>query len=149
MSLSPIDISATGMRAQRLRMDLIANNIANLQTTSARTETVREADGRTWVRHVPYRRKMAVFTVDPRGLGVSTPVVVEDKAPFRPEHDPGHPHAVPADLGGPDAGLVYYPNVEPIMETVDMMAATRAYEANLSAVDAFKAMASATLRILA
>ncbi len=154
MNVSAIDISASGMRAQRLRMDLIANNLANVDTTSASQEVRRTADGETWVRHVPYRRKTALFvqgTPDRRNrlMGVSVPRVVEDDAPFRSEHQPGHAHAVPAGSGEKDAGYIYFPNVHPILETVDMIAASRAYEANLSAVDTFKGMASATLRILA
>jgi flagellar basal-body rod protein FlgC len=154
MSVSALDISASGMRVQRLRMDLIANNLANVETTSARTEVRRTSDGGSVVRHVPYRRKLAVFMQGAPGgkdrvFGVSMPVVQEDSAPFRVEQQPGHPHAVPADSGEPDAGMVYFPNVHPITETVDMIAASRAYEANLSAVDTYKGMSAASLRILA
>lgn len=154
MQVSGIDISAGGMRAQRLRMDLIANNLANVDTTSAREEVRQTADGQTWVRHIPYQRKLAVFMQGSpdRGdpvFGVSAPRVVDDPAPFRAEHDAGHPHAVPALSGEKDKGVVYFPNVHPIAEMVDMIAASRAYEANLSAIDAFKSMASSSLRILA
>jgi flagellar basal-body rod protein FlgC len=151
---SAIDISASGMRAQRLRMELIANNLANVETTSARQETVRGADGGSWVRHEPYRRKLAVFrhgveTAGGRAPGVSLPLVVDDASPFRLEHHPGHPHAVPADSGAEDAGFLRLPNVHPILEMVDMVAASRAYEANLTAVDTAKTMAASALRILA
>ena len=61
MKVTSFDISASGMRAQRMRMDLIANNLANVDTTSSRQEVVRAADGRNTVRHVPFRRKLAVF----------------------------------------------------------------------------------------
>jgi flagellar basal-body rod protein FlgC len=154
MNVSSIDISAAGMRAQRLRMDLIAANLANVETTSASQEVRRTADGQTVTRHVPYRRKMAVFMQAAAGgrgrlPGVPLAKVVEDAAPFRPEHQPGHPHAVPAASGEKDAGTVYFPNVHPILETVDMISASRAYEANLSAVDMHKGMAAAALRILA
>lgn len=153
MNVSPIDISASGMRAQRLRMDLIANNLANVDTTSASTETYSAPDGQTFVRHIPYRRKMAVFMQgiqDKRDkvFGVSAPRVVDDDSPFRPEQNPGHQHAV-KDPGAKDYGMVYYPNVNPITEMVDMIAASRAYEANLTAVDTFKTMGQASLRILA
>lgn len=144
VNANAIDISTRGMRAQRVRMELIANNLANVETTSSRQETVRGADGESYVRHFPFSRKMAVFSE-----GVSLPVVVNDPAPFRREHNPGHPHAVPAASGAEDAGYVYLPNVHPIMEMVDMISASRAYEANLTAVDTAKAMSAAALRILA
>ena len=77
------------------------------------------------------------------------PRVVEDSAPFRQEYDPGHPHAVAADSGASDAGTVYYPNVNSMAEMVDMMSASRAYEANLTALQNFRAMSQAALSILA
>lgn len=152
MNVSAIDISAAGMRAQRLRMDLIATNLANVDTTSARRESQRTPDGRTVERHVPYARKVALFSVDPSGRKTGgAPAllqrVVEDAAPFRAEHNPTHPHAAPA--GAKDAGTVYFPNVHPIAEMVDMISASRAYEANVTAVDTAKSMSAAALRILA
>jgi flagellar basal-body rod protein FlgC len=151
---SAIDISASGMRAQRLRMELVANNLANVETTSSREEVRRTADGQPYTRHTPYRRRLAVFregvdTARGRAPGVTLAKVVEDAAPFRMEHNPGHPHAVPADSGEADAGMLYAPNVHPILEMVDMIAASRAYEANLTAVDTAKAMSASALRILA
>ncbi len=134
MDAGAFDLSAAGMRAQRLRMDVIALNLAHAETTSERT------DG---ARHVPYRRRAVVFSEGPAGP-VAT--IVEDPSPFRAEHRPEHPHAV---AEGEDAGTVYFPNVHPIVETVEMMRAARAYEANLSAVDTAKAMNQAALRILA
>ena len=154
MDVSSIDISASGMRAQRLRMDLIANNLANVDTTSASQEVRRTPDGQSYVRHVPYRRKLAVFLqgTPAKGnkvFGVAAPQVVDDASPFRLEHNAAHPHAVPSSSGDKDAGFVYFPNVHPLLETVDMMAAARAYEANLTAVDMFKSMSAATMRLLA
>jgi len=130
MDLTSIEISAAGMRAQRARMDLIAANVANVDTTSVRVEGGR---------HVPYRRLFAVML---EGAG-GTPVVQvrEDRSEFRSEFQPGHPHAA-------DGGLVYFPNVNLTAETVDMIAASRAYEANLTAVEVAKAMNQSTLRIL-
>ena len=75
--------------------------------------------------------------------------MVDDPAAFRAEPNPSHPHAVPEKSGDPDAGMVYMPNVNPIIETVDMIAASRAYEANLSAVDTAKMLSANALRILA
>ena len=154
MDVGSIDISAGGMRAQRLRMDLIANNLANADTTSATQEAVRGPDGQTWVRHLPYRRKQAVMVQGTpakgnKTFGVAVPQVVEDASPFRMEHNDAHPHSIPAASGQKDAGFVYFPNVHPLVETVDMMAAARAYEANLTAVDMFKSMSAATMRLLA
>ena len=154
MELTSFDISASGMRAQRLRMDLISNNLANVDTTSSRRVTETAPDGRLWVRHHPYRRQIAVFMQGhlergDRVFGVSTPAVVQDTGPLRAELEPGHPHAVPDFSGEADRGMVYYPNVHPIVEMVDMIAASRAYEANVSAIDAAKAMNSASMRILA
>jgi flagellar basal-body rod protein FlgC len=149
MDVSSMDISAAGMRAQRLRMDVIARNLAHLETTSVGSETVKTAEGGTAEIHRPYRRQRAVIEAGPGGFGVAVTKVAEDPSPFRAEHDPGHPHAVPAASGREDAGTVYYPNVSPLEETVDMIAASRAYEANLTAVEVFKAMSAASLRLLA
>ncbi len=130
MDLTSIDISAAGMRAQRARMDVIAANLANVDTTSARV------DGD---RHVPYRRRIALLM---EGAGGAPRVqVVEDRSEFRSEQQPGHPHA------GPD-GMVRFPNVDSMVEMLDMMAASRAYEANLTAVEVAKAMNQSALRIL-
>jgi flagellar basal-body rod protein FlgC len=132
--MDPIEISAAGMRAQRARMDVIAANLANGDTTSARTE-VRDGE----VRHVPFRRKLAVLFEGAGGLPAVT--VVEDRSEFRAEHQPGHPHASAA-------GTVLFPNVDPMVEMVEMMAASRAYEANLTAVEVAKSMHQSALRIL-
>ena len=150
--ISSIDISASGMRAQRLRMELIANNLANVETTSARQEVVRTPEGDTYIRHTPYRRKVALFQPGIRGqsktLGVTAVRVVEDHSDFRQEFNPGHEHAVRVP-GAEDFGRLYLPNVNPMIEMVDMISASRSYEANVTAVDAFKAMGQANLRILA
>ena len=144
-------ISASALRAERLRLDVISSNLANANTT--RTP---EGSG-------PYRRRNVVF--ESRGLDVATAVdpetgfadtlatlsaeavrrvevnrVVEDPSPLRLVFDPGHPDAN-AD------GYVAYPNVNPVAEMVDLMAATRAYEANVQAVNATKRMAEAALAI--
>ena len=132
--MDPIEISAAGMRAQRARMDVIAANLANGDTTSARTE-VRDGE----VRHVPFRRKLAVLVEGAGGLPALK--VIEDRSEFRAEHQPGHPHASAA-------GTVLFPNVDPMVEMVDMMAASRAYEANLTAAEVAKSMHQSALRIL-
>ena len=137
MDLTSIEISAAGMRAQRARMDLIAANIANVDTTSVRIDAGR---------HVPYRRRFALLLEGTGGVPVVQ--VQEDRSAFRAEYQPGHPHAVPMGSGEKDAGMVYFPNVDTLAETVDMIAASRAYEANLTAVEVAKAMNQSALRIL-
>ena len=147
MDAGAIDASAAGMRAQRLRMETVALNLANAETTSQSTREARSADGAAYVRHEPWRRLVAVFAPDAKGLPAGR--VEPDASPFRAEHDPDHPHAVPADSGAADAGTVWHPNVHPMTEMVEMMAAARAYEANVAALETAKAMHASALRILA
>jgi flagellar basal-body rod protein FlgC len=135
--MDSIEMSTAGMRAQRARMDLIAANVANVDTTSVRVEGGR---------HVPYRRRFALLLEGPGGAPVVQ--VREDRSEFRSEFQPGHPHAVPAGAGERNGGTVYFPNVNLTAETVDMIAASRAYEANLTAVEVAKAMNQSALRIL-
>jgi flagellar basal-body rod protein FlgC len=146
MSLwSTLDISASGMTAQRLRQDIIANNIANADTTRT------EGGG-------PFRRHMVVF--EPRegsgatGLppghgwngapmpyaGVRVVAIAQDQSPFKTVHDPGHPDA-------DENGDVSYPNIDPITEMVDLMESNRAYEANLSVFETTKQLLMRTLSI--
>ena len=136
-----IDAAASGLTAERLRMDVISNNIANVNTT-------RTAEGG------PYRRQMVVFA--PRtgtspfgqvlaqqmdgGAGVRVVGIVKDNAPLKMVFDPNHPDA------NPD-GYVAMPNVNIVSEMVDMITATRAYEANVTAVNAAKSMAMKALEI--
>ncbi|MEW5866872.1 MAG: flagellar basal body rod protein FlgC [Bacillota bacterium] len=139
---SSFRISATGLAAERLRMDVIANNIANANTT--RTE-----------KGGPYRRRQVVFQAVSSGVragqrrpgGLSAPgrgvvvaAIVEDPSPSRLVYDPGHPDA-------DTRGYVAMPNVDAVREMVDMISATRAYEANASALDAAKTMAMRALDI--
>ncbi len=161
-----IKTSASGLRGQRTKMDVIARNLAN-------SETTRTADG------TPYRRQRAIFEQvlgekvgqnrlklssagGGRGLstthgnhlsglrsrvngqdggGIKSDVgIAEDASEFRVIHDPGHPDA--------DAeGYVLLPNVNPITEMVDMISASRAYEANISAVQTAKDMFNQALKI--
>jgi flagellar basal-body rod protein FlgC len=122
------DIAASGMSAQRLRVQLIAANVAN-------SETTRTAEGG------PFRRKDAVFQVQPMGrtlegmplTGVKVAEVVASKDPFVPKYDPGHPDA------GAD-GTVLYPNVNPVEEMVNLTEATRAFDANVAVVRAVRSM---------
>jgi len=131
-NFSSIDISASGLYAQRKRMDVIANNIANATTT--RTE-----------KGGPYRKQEVVFQAhsgkyEPGNGGVEVEAVVESADPPKMVYDPSHPDA------GPD-GMVAMPNVNIIEEMVDMITATRAYEANVQAINAARLMAAKALEI--
>ena len=137
------NISASGMTAERFRTDVIAENVANVNTT--RTE-----DG------TPYRRKLVTFEerqVTPfsnvlagtrqaaLGTGVKVSQVTEDyETDYTMEYDPAHPDA-------DQNGYVSYPNVNIVTEMTDLIDASRAYEANATAFDASKAIAQAGLQI--
>ncbi|MEX2196707.1 MAG: flagellar basal body rod protein FlgC [Thermoleophilaceae bacterium] len=132
-----IDISGSGLSAERLRMDVTAENLANANTTRA------PGGG-------PYQRKSVVLEQQGGGgfgaalsqaRGVQVGGIVEDAAPPRRMHDPGHPDA-DAD------GYVAMPNVNPVTEMVDLITASRAYEANVTAMQTAKTMFSKTLEIL-
>ncbi len=139
-----LDISVSGMVAQRTRLDVIASNIAN-------RDAILDAQGRL----NPYRRRLAVFTPgDPtakspagKNLGVQVAAIAHDQAPFRKVYDPTNPYARPA--GSPDAGYVDYPNVDLATEGVNAIEAVRAYEANVAAAEASKSMVAQALRLLA
>lgn len=159
-----IKISASGLRGQRTKMDVVARNLANAETT-------RTADG------TPYRRQRAIFEqvlgdklqrhslnmgygvenrltrTHPGHLGesgrsgttmmsgvTSEVAVAHDASEFRVVYDPGHPDA-------DEQGYVLMPNVNPITEMVDMITASRAYEANVSAVQTAKDMFNDALKI--
>lgn len=140
---SSFNISASGMTAQRLRMDLIANNLANANTT-------RTKGGGPYQRQVPvFALRDAVpflptaFTSEPTKQtagGVRVEAIVKDPTPPRRVYSPDHP-----DAG--DDGYVAYPNVNVVMEMTDLIAASRAYEANVTAFDALKTMANLALEM--
>ena len=145
------DISASALRAERLRMSVIANNLANVSTT-------RGPDGRV----APYRRKQVLFSQGAPGLtgskelGVSFAGVLEDATPFRRVYRPGHPDAVTVEdlrtnpsLGPEDLGYVLQPNVEMPLEMVDMIEASRAYEANVTVMSLSKGLVQSVLEVLA
>jgi flagellar basal-body rod protein FlgC len=140
-----LEISASGLTAERLRMDVTAENLANAQTT-------RGANGQ------PYRRKEVVLQEAPGSFGASLSKamgggesgstggvqvagVVQDSSPLKRVYDPGHPDA--------DAqGYVSMPNVDTVTEMVDLISASRAYEATVTAMNAAKQMFSHTLELL-
>lgn len=136
-----IDAAASGLTAERLRMDVISNNIANVNTT-------RTAEGGA------YRRQVVVF--EPRdkessfaqilskqvdtGNGVRVVGINKDSSPTHQVYDPAHPDAN-------KDGYVEMPNVNIVTEMVDMITATRAYEANVTTINAAKSMALKALEI--
>jgi flagellar basal-body rod protein FlgC len=134
---SMLDMSASALSAYRVRMDTIANNVANMYTT-------RDAEGRS----IAYRRRVALFAAGSTaagGQGVRVTGIVEDPSPLKKVYEPGHPDAV---ASGPDAGYVFYPNVSSEVEMVDMIAATRAYQANVTAYEAGKSIFASALRLI-
>lgn len=132
-----LDISTSGLVAQRVRMDTIAGNIANAQAT-------RRTDGEPG----PYKRRMALFATgnSEGGPGVHVERIAEDPSRGPMVHMPWHPDAIQS---GPQKGMVEYPNVDYATEMVNAMLASRAYEANVTAMEATKDMISSTMRLLA
>ncbi|SET43983.1 flagellar basal body rod protein FlgC [Paenibacillus sp. NFR01] len=142
---SSFGISASALTAQRLRMDVISSNIANAETTRASV-----VDGKA----VPYRRKLVVMEsaennsfsnilnakMNGSTEGVKVQSIIEDSSPLKPVYNPSHPDA-DAD------GYVYMPNVDITKEMVDMLSASRSYEANVTMLNASKAMVSKALEI--
>lgn len=131
-AFSSMKISATGLSAERLRMDTITSNIANATTT-------RSADGSG-----PYVRKIAVFqeALDKNRemAGIKAVKIENDKSALRRVYDPSHPDA-------DETGYVMMPNVNVLNEMADMMVSTRAYEANVDTFNALKSMFSKALEI--
>ena len=147
--LSSLDISASGLSAQRLRMDTIANNMANAESTRNSAGTG------------PYRRQVVVFEArSPQpiskfkgimqekitsqvGNGVRVKEIREltdAESPYRRVYEPSHPDA-------DEQGYVNYPNVNIVEEMINMISATRAYEANAKVIEATKSMAARALEI--
>ena len=134
-------ISASGLAAERYRMSVIANNLANANTTAVS----RDAAGRA----VPFRRDVAVFEQvlrgqaargDPDALGgVRVVGTAKSTVPFTTVYRPGHPHA--------KDGWLRMPNVNPVSEMVDLITASRAYQSNLTVLTTFKSMMEQTLRL--
>lgn len=141
--LDSINISASALTAERLRMDIISKNIANANTT-------RTANG------TPYRRQVVIFQESERDMpfsrflttelnkfntrGVKVSGVIEDKSEFKLVYNPGHPDAN-------EKGYVQMPNVDIMIEMVNMISATRAYEANVTSINSTKNMIMKALDI--
>lgn len=139
-----LNVSASGLTAERLRMDIISKNIANANTTRTLAGT-------------PYRRQLTVFKEQGApstfesmlnqakgqysiGNGVEVSEVVEDQSDFKRVYNPGHPDA-------DDEGYVLMPNVDVVTEMINMMSASRSYEANVTAINTSKSMAMKALEI--
>lgn len=140
---SAFAISASGLTAERLRLDLISNNIANMNTTGRPNDP----------NNPPYRRRIPLFAQilkqeevadvsQPQfsGAGVRVTKVLEDNNPPRLVYDPSHPDA-------DEKGYVAYPNINIVNEMVNMITASRAYEANVTALNAAKDIALKALEI--
>lgn len=136
--LTSLEASASGLYAQRKRMNIIASNLANLETT--RTD-----------KGGPYRRKMVVMRsksmagsfkniMDRQVEGVQIEQIIEDKSPFNKVFNPSHPDA-------DKEGYLLKPNVELIVETTNMLMARRAFEANIAAIKAARQMILKALEI--
>ena len=139
--ISAIDISTSALVAQRIRMDVVSSNLANLSSQ------VRDANGEM----KPYEGKYVIFQTDD-AVGTKDGAVGVKVASVETEHveplyrwEPGHPYAIKE---GPKKGYVAYPQINMTAEMVDAMVAARAYEANLGAMEISKNMAQQSLRIL-
>jgi flagellar basal-body rod protein FlgC len=137
-----INISSSALTAEKTRIDIISKNIANANTTRA-------------TNGMPYRRQMVVFKESREnsfedylsnyyskfnGNGVEIENIVEDESPFKMKYEPGHPDA-------DENGYVMMPNVDVVVEMVDLIDAQRAYEANITAINTTKSMMMNALEI--
>jgi len=125
-------VAASALQAQQARMRVIAQNLANADSTS-------QTPGGD-----PYRRQVPVFTPQKfpgGGQGVTMSKVVPDQSDFATQYSPGHP-------GADSKGYVKMPNVDPLVEALDMQEAQRAYQANLNVIETAREMDSSTLSIL-
>ena len=144
-----LSVAASGMTAERVRMDVIANNLANANTTRTEgggpfvrqevivSERGRQASGTLGASFATF----GDFSSGSAGGGAEVTGIVADSAPARRVYDPGHPDA-------DDGGYVTLPNVNTVTEMVDLITATRAYEANVTTVQAVKHIATRAIDIL-
>lgn len=133
-----LDISQSALVAQRVRLDVIAGNIANAFSTAQEDGTVE-----------PYRRRYVTFSAgaaEGGGAGVHVDAVELDPSPFPLRYDPGHPHAYKE---GPQRGYVQFPNVNLMLEYVDALEASRAYEANLGMMNVTRDMTRQAIQLFA
>jgi flagellar basal-body rod protein FlgC len=138
--LPALDISSSALVAQRIRMNAISSNLANISTTH------NEAG-----ESVPYQPRFVIFQADPSvgangAPGVRVTSVETSKVEPRMKYEPGNPDAIKS---GPNAGYVAYPNINMMTEFTDAMEAARAYEANLGTMEITKDLEQQTLKIIA
>ena len=133
--VSAKQIAVSGLKAQRIRMNVIANNIANAQTTRTREGG-------------PFRRQLVLLRgnqlkpgYNPEALGVRVKRIVDDPAPFRTVYQPEHPEA-------DESGYVKYPNISLAVEMVDLVSVQRAYEANIAVFVSDRRMNQQALEII-
>jgi flagellar basal-body rod protein FlgC len=130
-----LDTGASGLQAQRIRLDTIAANLANINTTHG-------PNGEK----APFRRRMVLLSAGQAGdsskPGVHVQEIRQDPSPFIKKYDPGNPDA------GAD-GYVSLPNIDMVIEQVNALEASRAYEANVTMMETAKSMLSSSLRLLA
>lgn len=129
---SSMRISGSALTAQRLRMDVIAGNIANADTTRLNGQ------------RQPYQRQQVVFQpmlpgAGSSGEGLQVAAIVKDQSAGRQVYDPANPDA------DPNTGMVAYPNVDTTTEMTDMLSASRAYEANVTVLNSIKQMAQRSI----
>jgi flagellar basal-body rod protein FlgC len=135
---SAMEVAASGLTAQRSRMNIIAGNLANARTTKTEDGT-------------PYKRQDPIFVAKPVAGESADPVmrsvqkvevaeIRQDQSPGQMVYDPGHPDANAA-------GYVEYPNVNVVSEMVNMMSASRAYEAGVTSIESLKSMARSAIKI--
>ncbi|MGA2619069.1 MAG: flagellar basal body rod protein FlgC [Thermoguttaceae bacterium] len=135
-----LDISTSGLVAQRMRMNAISSNLANITTThNERGEAA------------PYQPRFVVFEADESigaggAAGVRVGAVQTEQVEPLLKYEPGNPDAI---KDGPKQGYVAYPNIKMVEQFTDALEAARAYEANLGAMDITKSLEQQTLRILA
>jgi len=130
-----LDVSVSALVAQRTRLETIAANVAGAQA-------IEDADGN----YAPFQRRIAVFAQGDPATGSSAGVHVKEilqQPVFRDVYEPGNKFADPV------TGMVKYPDISPEVEIINAMAASRAYEANITAAEATKSMMLASLRLLA
>ena len=136
-----LDISTSALVAQRLRLDTVSSNLANLNSLE------RDASGKMQ----PYQSRYVIFQTDEAletkqgAVGVKVASVQTEQVEPLYRWQPSHPYAI---KDGPKKGYVAYPNVNMTAEMVDALVATRAYEANIGAMELSKNMAQQSLRIL-
>ncbi len=134
--LSSLDIVGSALTAERFRADVTLQNLANAETVAPAGED-------------PYRRRQVIFHEQSLSFsdelavasgGVRVTNVVDSDRDFKPVYDPSHPYA-------DEDGYIYYPNVDNTEEMIDLMAASNAYDANLTSLEILKAMISKTLEV--